>query len=67
MSTMRRKDLKPPRQLSDAAFLAGAAASATKAQPRLERERRREAAESEFVHLQRLNQGSQGPEGEANP
>ena len=67
MSTMRRKDLKPARVISDERFLAGALASATKHQKRLERERRRELADEEFVALQRLNQASQGPQGEANP
>ena len=40
MSTMKRKDLKPRRPVSDQAFLAGAKASATKAATKLERDRR---------------------------
>ena len=45
MGTLRRKDLKPARKISDARFLAGAMASATKHQKRLERQRRAELLE----------------------
>jgi hypothetical protein len=48
MSTMRRKDLKPAREISDARFLAGALASATKAQKQLERRRRAELVDLEL-------------------
>ena len=67
---MRRKDLKPAKPISDAAFLAGAKASATKHAKRMDAQLRRErleASDREREHLQRINQASQGPEGEANP
>jgi hypothetical protein len=49
MGTLRRKDLKPARKISDARFLAGAQASATKAQTRLERSRRAEQTSAELA------------------
>lgn len=70
VSTMRRKDLKPARPISDAAFLAGAAASATKHRKRLDRQRRAELlelSERDRIPLHLLDQACQGPEGEANP
>ena len=67
---MRRRDLKPAKPISDAAFLAGAKASATKHAKRMDAQLRREkfeASEREREQLLRMNQASQGPKGEANP
>jgi hypothetical protein len=61
MATMRRKDLKPARKVSDERFLAAAKANATKAQNRLERTRRAEQTDAELVAQQRATVPSSRP------
>ena len=55
-SIIRRRDLKPAKELSDEQFLARAKAAATRAMNRQERQRQYEAAEA----ANRRNQPGQG-------
>lgn len=66
MGTLKRKDLRPAREISDEAFLRAAAASATRAARRLERERLAEVADLEAARAERAlarkrNQASPTP------
>lgn len=57
MGTLKRRDLKPAKVISDERFLAGALASATKAHKQLEQSRRREQTLHELARQSRW-QGS---------
>ena len=69
MGIVRRKDLKPARAVGDDAFMAAAAASATRYRNRLERARRAAAADAEWRARDRAVKGRRaertldGPEG----
>lgn len=57
MGTLKRRDLKPAKVISDERFLAGAMASATKARKHLERSQRTEQTLHELARQSRW-QGS---------
>ena len=67
MGTIRRKQLKPAKELSDAAFLAGAARSASRARNRLERTRQVELVRAETDRIDRLVTSGKAGQGSAQP